>query len=215
MFSNVSARWRRRLRVAVVVWAVLLVVLAFAGSRATVREQVPAAEAREVMDAVVGEAASAFTGAAVLSVGPLGWEACEVTPARSGLALTRTLQVSGATVVQVEALVERFALRPLTSGPDGVSWSGESAGYVNVRVTATSAEPAAGRWVDPVAVQASTGCRPLDGPVGVFVPRPPFGAEASWEYGSVPCPDGKSLSSWTEAVEAQPFRVHETTGGCV
>lgn len=215
MFSTLSARWRRRLRVAVVVWAVLLVALAFAGSRATVREQIPAAEARIAMDALVGEAAALFTGAAVLAVGPLGWEPCDVTPARPGLSLSRTLQVSGATLSQVEVLVEAFGLRSLTSGPDGATWSGGSAGYLNLRVTTTSAEPPGGRWADPVAVHASTGCRPLDAPVGAFAPTPPFGAEASWEYGSVPCPEGKALSSWTEAIEAQPFRVHETTGGCV
>jgi hypothetical protein len=31
----------------------------------------------------------------------------------------------------------------------------------------------------------------------------------------VDCPGGETLSSWTEPVDAQPLRVHETTGGCV
>ncbi|MFG3342468.1 hypothetical protein [Glycomyces sp. NPDC048151] len=214
MFSNLSARWRRRLRVAVVVWAVLLVAVAFAGSRATVREQVDAVGARAVLDGVVGEAASVFTGAAVLAVGPLTWEECEVTPVRPGLSLERTLQVSGATVADVEALAERFGLRVLADGPDGASWSGETADFVGVRVTAPAADPPGGRWAEPVAVQAVSGCRPSEAPVGAFAPEPPAEATADWAYGSVGCPGGETLSSWTEAVEAQPMRVHETTGGC-
>ncbi|HEX2145950.1 MAG TPA: hypothetical protein VHG10_15735 [Glycomyces sp.] len=215
MFSNLSAVWRRRLRVAVVVWAVALVAVAFAASGATVREQVDAAAARTVMDSVVGEAAAVFTNAAVLAVGPLGVEECEVTPVRPGLSLERTLQVSGATATQVEALAERFALRALVSGPDGASWSGTTGDFVNVRVTAPSADPPGGRWSEPIAVQAVTGCRPLEEPVGSFAPSPPGGASAAWAYGSVDCPGGETLSSWTEPVEARPFRVHETTGGCV
>lgn len=214
MFSNVSARWRRRLRVAVVVWAVLLVAVAFAGSRATVREQVDAAGARSVMDAVIGDAAADFTGAAVLAVGPLTWEACDVTPVRAGLSLERTLQVSGARVEQVEALAERFALSALTAGPDGASWSGTTEDFIGVRINAPAAEPPGGRWSEPVAVQATTGCRPFEAPVGSVAPDPPVEATADWAYGSVACPGGGSLSSWTEPVEAQPLRVHETTGGC-
>lgn len=214
MFSNVSARWRRRLRIAVVVWAVLLVAAAFAGSRATVREQVDAAGARTVMDAVVGEAAADFSGAAVLAVGPLTQEACDVTPVRAGLSLERTLQISGATVEQVDALAERFALSALTSGPDGASWSGTTADFIGVRINAPVADPPGGRWSEPVAVQMITGCRPLEAPVGSFTPDPPAEATEAWAYGSVACPGGETLSSWTEPVEAQPFRVHETTGGC-
>ena len=214
MFSNVSALWRRRLRIAVVVWAVLLVAAAFAGSRATVREQVDAAEARAVMDAVVGQAAAEFTGAAVLAVGPLAWESCQVTPVREGLSLERTLQVSGATVGHVEALAERFALRASTEGPDGASWAGTTGDFIELRVNAPSADPAGGRWSEPVAVQAVTGCRPLEAPVPSFAPDPPVGATADWSYGSVDCPGGATLSSWTEPVAAQPLLVHETTGGC-
>jgi hypothetical protein len=166
------------------------------------------------MDGVVGEAAASFTGAAVLAVGPLTWEACKVTPVREGLSLERTLQVSGATVAQVEALAERFALRALTDGPDGASWSGTTGDHVGVRVTAPVADPPGGRWSEPVAVQATSGCRPLEAPVGSFTPDPPAGATADWAYGSVVCPGGERLSSWTEAVDAQPLRVHETTGGC-
>ncbi|MBO3735648.1 hypothetical protein [Glycomyces niveus] len=214
MFSNLSAQWRRRLRVAVVVWAVLLVALAFAGSRATVREQVDAAEARGLLDAVIGEAAAGFTGAAVLAVGPLTWEACDVTPVRAGLSLERTLQVSGATVDDVEALADRFAMRVLTSEADGASWSGETADFIDVRITAPAADPPGGRWAEPVAVQAISGCRPLEAPVGSFTPDPPAEATETWTYGSIDCPGGERLSSWTEPVEAQPLRVHETTGGC-
>lgn len=214
MFSNLSARWRRRLRVVVVAWAVLLVAVAFAGSRATVREQVDAAGARELLDAVVGEAAAGFTGAAVLAVGPLTWEACEVTPVRAGLSLERTLQVSGATLEDVVALADRFSLRVLTSEADGASWSGETADFIDVRVTAPAADPPGGRWAEPVAVQAISGCRPLEAPVGSLAPDPPAGATGAWTYGSVDCPGGGTLSSWTEPVEAQPLRVHETTGGC-
>lgn len=214
MFSNVSARWRRRLRVAVVVWAVLLVAVAFAGSRATVREQVDAAGARELLDAAIGEAAGVFTGAAVLAVGPLSWESCDVTPVRAGLSLERTLQVSGATVDHVEELSERFALRVLTNEPDGASWSGTTGDFIGVRVTAPAGDPPSGRWAEPVEVQAVSGCRPLEAPVGSFAPDPPAGATADWAYGSVDCPGGETLASWTEAVEAQPLRVHETTGSC-
>jgi hypothetical protein len=46
MFSNVSPAWRRRLRVIVVAWALLLVAAAFLGRQATVREQSDAAEGR-------------------------------------------------------------------------------------------------------------------------------------------------------------------------
>lgn len=214
MFSNLSARWRRRLRVAVVVWAVLLVAVAFAGSRATVREQIDAAGARVLLDAAVGAAAAAFTGAAVLAVGPLTWEECDVTPVRRGLSLERTLQVSGATVEHVEALSQRFALRSLTSEPDGASWSGTTEDFIGVRVTAPAADPPGGRWAEPVAVQAISGCRPLEAPVGSFTPEPPAEAQAGWVYGSVACSGGGTLASWTEPVEAQPMRVHETTGGC-
>ncbi|MQM26551.1 hypothetical protein [Glycomyces albidus] len=213
MFSNVSARWRRRLRVAVVVWAVLLVAAAFAGSRATVREQVSAADARAVMDAALGEAAAAVTGAAVLAAGPLEAEPCEVTPVRPGLSLSRTLQVSGATVDQVESLADRFALRR-SSDASAAVWSGDTEGYVSLRITAENPDPAGGRWSDPVLVHAVTGCRPLDGGVAAFEPDPPLEATAAWRYGAVPCPGGEVLASWTEPVEAEPFRVHETTGGC-
>jgi hypothetical protein len=215
VFSNVSARWRRRLRAAVAVWALLLVAVAFAGSRATVREQVDAAGARAAMDAVLGEAAGSLTGAAVLAAGPLHAEPCEVTPVRPGLLLERTLQVSGATVEQIEALVDRFSLRLMTEGAAEASWSGETEGYVEVRVNAAGSDPAGGRWSEPVAVQAVTGCRPLEAPVGSFAPDPPPEATGAWEFGSVDCPGGEVLSSWTEPVEAQPMRVHETTGGCV
>lgn len=214
MFSNVSARWRRRLRVAVVVWAVVLVAVAFAASRTTVREQVDAAEARTVMDAVVGEAAALFTGASVLAAGPLHWEACDVTPVRPGLALERTIQVSGARASEVEALADRFALSVLTDTPEGASWSGTTGDFIGLRVTAPAGDPPGGRWSEPVEVQAVTGCRPLDEPVGAFAPSPPAEATAEWAYGSVPCPGGESLASWTEPIEARPFRVHETTGGC-
>jgi hypothetical protein len=214
VFSNVSARWRRRLRAAVAVWAVLLVALAFAASRATVREQVDAAASREAMDAVLGEAAGSLTGAAVLAAGPLHAEPCDVTPVRPGLMLERTLQVSGATKAQVDALVERFAMRVLTEGAEEASWSGEAEGYIGLRVNASGSDPAGGRWSEPVAVQAVTGCRPLDGAVASFTPEPPPEAEAAWEFGSFDCPGGGTLESWTEPVEAQPMRVHETTGGC-
>lgn len=214
VFSNLSAQWRRRLRVAVVVWAVLLVALAFAGSRATVREQVDAAGARELLDGAIGEAAAAFTGAAVLAVGPLTWESCDVTPVRPGLSLERTLQVSGATVEDVEALADRFTLRVLTSEPDGASWAGTTADFVGLRVTAPAADPPGGRWSEPVAVQAVSGCRPLEAPTASFTPERPAEATADWAFGSVDCPGGGALSSWTEPVEAQPMRVHETTGGC-
>jgi len=214
VFSNVSARWRRRLRAAVVVWALLLLAAAFAGTRATVREQVDAAEARAVMDAALGEAAAAVTGAAVLAAGPLGVEECDVTPVRPGLSLSRTLQVSGATVGQVEALAERFGLER-SSNTAAAVWSGEAEGYIGLRVTAEVPDPPGGRWSDPVQVQAVTGCRPLDGGgVASFAPDPPASATPEWSWGAVPCPGGEELSSWTEAVEAEPLRVHETTGGC-
>ncbi|SDD85459.1 hypothetical protein [Glycomyces harbinensis] len=215
MFSNVSARWRRRLRAAVAVWAVLLVALAFAGSRATVSEQVDAAGAREAMDAVLGAAAGSLTGAAVLAAGPLHAESCDVTPVRPGLSLERTLQVSGATVDQIEALVETYALRVLTEGAEEASWSGDVEGFIGLRVNAPGSDPAGGRWSEPVAVQAVTGCRPIEAPVGSFTPDPPIDAAESWEFGAVDCPGGERLSSWTEPVEAEPMRVHETTGGCV
>lgn len=214
MFSNVSARWRRRLRVAVAVWAVLLLALAFAGTRTTVREQVDADQARQVMDAVLGEAAGTMTGASVLAIGPLKADACKVTPVRVGLSLSRTLQVSGATLEEIEALADRFSLRMLTDGDEEASWSGDTEGFIRVRVTAPGADPVGGRWSEPVAIQAVTGCRPLEAPVGAFAPDPPAEATGDWQYGSVDCPGGEALASWTEAVEAQPMRVHETTGGC-
>ena len=215
MFSNVSARSRRRLHVAVALWAVLLVVLAFAGSRATVREQVDAAAARAAMDAVLGEAAGSLTGAAVLAAGPLHVESCDVTPVRPGLSLERTLQVSGATVEQIEALVDTFSMQLLTESAEEASWAGDAEGYISVRINAPGADPAGGRWSEPVAVQAVTGCRPLDEPVAVYLPDPPAEAAGSWEFGAIDCPGGEAVSSWTEPVEAEPMRVHETTGGCV
>ncbi|GAA1661100.1 hypothetical protein GCM10009830_02810 [Glycomyces endophyticus] len=213
MFSNVSARWRRRLRIAVAVWAVLLLAAAFAGSRATVREQVAAADARAAMDAVLGEAAAAVTGAAVLAAGPLESEPCEVTPVRPGVSLSRTLQVSGATTAQVESLADRFSLE---SSPDAAAavWSGDASGYISVRITAEDTDPPGGRWSEPVLVHAVTGCRPADGGAASFAPDPPAEATGAWRYGAVPCPGGEVLSSWTEPVEAEPFLVHETTGGC-
>ncbi|MEU5871876.1 hypothetical protein AB0A73_09985 [Glycomyces sp. NPDC047369] len=213
MFSNVSARWRRRLRAAVAVWALLLLVAAFAGTRATVREQVDAAGARAAMDAVLGEAAASVTGAAVAAVGPLGVEDCDVTPVRPGASLSRTLQISGATVDQVEAIADRFSLEPSADSAAAV-WFGDADGYISLRVTAEVAAPPGGRWSEPVTVQAATGCRPLDRGVAAFTPDPPASATPEWAYGAVPCPDGGELSSWTEPVEAEPLRVHETTGGC-
>jgi hypothetical protein len=213
VFSNVSARWRRRLRVAVVAWAVLLLAAAFAGSRATVREQVGAADARAAMDAVLGEAAAAVTGAAVLAAGPLESEPCEVTPVRAGVSASRTLQVSGATVDQVESLADRFGLRP-SANVEAAVWSGDTDGFISLRITAEQPDPAGGRWSEPVILHAVTGCRPLEAGVASFEPDPPAGATAAWRYGAVPCPGGETLSSWTEPVAAEPFLVHETTGGC-
>lgn len=216
MFSNLSATWRRRLRAAVAVWAVLLVASAFAASRATVPEQVDAAAARAVMDATLGEAAGSLSGAAVLAAGPLESEPCSITPARPGLSLSRTVQISGATVDQVEALAERFSLRSLQRAEDAKEavWSGTTATFVSLRITTVGADPAGGRWSEPVVLRATTGCRPLEGQVASFAPEPPFEADATWAYGSVPCPGGEILSSWTAAVEAAPFRVLETSGTC-
>jgi hypothetical protein len=213
VFSNVSARWRRRLRVAVAVWAVLLLAAAFAGSRATVREQVGAADARAAMDAVLGEAAAAVTGAAVLAAGPLESEPCEVTPVRAGLSASRTLQISGATVDQVESLADRFDLRP-SANVEAAVWSGDTDGFISLRITAEQPDPAGGRWSEPVILHAVTGCRPLEAGVAAFEPGPPAEATGAWRYGAVPCPGGETLSSWTEPVAAEPFLVHETTGGC-
>ncbi|GAA2269654.1 hypothetical protein GCM10009853_024130 [Glycomyces scopariae] len=213
MFSNVSARWRRRLRVAVAVWAVVLLAAAFAGTRATVREQIAAADARAAMDALLGEAAAAVTGAAVLAAGPLEAEACEVTPVRPGLSLSRTIQVSGATTEQIEGLADRFGLAA-SSDVAAAVWSGDTDGYLSLRITAEQPDPPGGRWSEPVLLQAVTGCRPSSDGVGAFAPEPPLGSTGAWRYGSVPCPGGEALASWTEPVAAEPFLVHETTGGC-
>jgi hypothetical protein len=212
VFSNLSPRWRRRLRLAVAAWAAVLVAAAFLASGASVREQVDAAEAREDMDALVGEAAAALTGSTLLAVGPLEASECSVTPVRPGLTLSRTLQVSGASVWHLETLVDRFGLR---SEPGSPVWNATTAEYIGLRLTEPEAGPADGRYEEPLEFRAMTGCRPVEEAVGSFAPSSAAAPEAGWRYGAVDCLGGGRLESWTEPVDAAPFAVRSTTEACV
>ncbi|MCH7229332.1 hypothetical protein L0U85_00405 [Glycomyces sp. L485] len=205
MFSNLSPIWRKRLRVIVAAWALLLVAVAFLASGASVREQVEAPRAREDMDAVIGEAALYLTGEVYfLSVGPLEVGECDVTPLRPGVALARTLMIERSHEVALEGLADRFGLA--RSGSAAPTWIGTTAGYIEVRVTE----------IDPgiSQVRVSTGCRPADG-LGVFRPAPPAEADASWNFGAVDCPGGGRLESWTTPSTRQPLAVEDSDGGCV
>lgn len=197
------------MRVAVTAWAVLLVTAVFFASGASVREQVYAGEARADMDALIGEAAASLTGSATLAVGPLETSECSVTEVRSGLALSRTLQVSEAAVWHLEALIERFGLHGEAESP---VWNATTSDYIGLRLTVSEDEPADGTHIEPFEFRAMTGCRPVSHAVGAFTPLAP---EPGLRYGTVACPGGGSLKSWTEPVDAAPFAVHSTTGGCI
>ncbi|GAB3655877.1 hypothetical protein [Glycomyces tarimensis] len=206
MFSNVSPKWRTRLRVAVVAWALLLVAAAFAGSGVSVREQVGAHDARADMDAVLGEAAGYLSGEVhVLSAGPLEVDPCDITPVRPGVALARTLMVERSREDTLEGLAERFALER-DADAERPTWFGVTDGYVEVRLAEVDTGVA--------RLRASTGCRPADEALGVVRPVPPAEAESSWNFGVVDCPGGGRLESWTTPSVDRPLTVEESTGGC-
>ncbi|WP_026923410.1 hypothetical protein [Glycomyces arizonensis] len=212
MFANVSPLWRKRLRLIVAAWALLLLVGAFIGSGASVREQVDAAEARVDMDALIGEAAAALTGSSPLAVGPLEAAECTVTPVRVGLSLSRTLQIAEASVWSLETLVDRFGLR---NDPDSPVWGATTADYIGLRLTVPEAEPVGGKYAEPLEFRASTGCRPVGEAVGAFAPTAAAAPETGWRYGAVDCLGGGRLESWTEPVDAAPFAVRSTSEACV
>ncbi|THV41463.1 hypothetical protein [Glycomyces buryatensis] len=212
MFSNVSPRWRTRLRLLVVAWALVLVAAAFFSSRSTVSEQIDAARAATDLGEFLGSAAADIPDSAVIAVGPLRIESCDVNPVRPGASLSQTLQFTGATVADLDTLADRLDLRPAPDTSVAI-WNGSTSDYLNVRVTATTPDPAGGLHTDPVELQVTTGCRPGPEPAA-FTPAPPEGADESWQYGALTCPNGTVLASWTEPVESEPFTVHETTGRC-
>ena len=206
MFSNVSPKWRTRLRVIVAAWALLLVAAAFLGSATTVREQVGAGEARQDMDAVLGEAAGYLSGGAhFLSAGPLVVDACSVTPLRPGAALERTLMVEGGREDTLEEIAERF---DLTRNPDAErpTWFGTTGGYIELRLIEVE--------LGLAELRARTGCRPEGAGVGVVSPAPPPGADDTWGFGALDCAGGGRLESWTTPSAEGPFEAEESTGGC-
>ncbi|WP_026928556.1 hypothetical protein [Glycomyces tenuis] len=211
MFSNVPPAWRTRLRFAVAAWAALLVAAVFIASGASVREQVDAAEARGDLDALIGEAAAALTGSSALAVGPLEVSECTVTAVRPGLSLSRTLQISQASVWNLETLVERFELR---GEPESPVWNATTADYIGLRLTEPETGPVGGKYEEPLEFRAMTGCRPVDEAVGSLAPPSPVVPEPGWRYGAVDCPGGGRLESWTEPVDAAPFAVRSTTDEC-
>lgn len=205
MFSNVPPVWRPRLRVIVAAWAALLVAAVFLASGASVREQVDAAEARRDMDALIGEAAAVLTGSSPLAVGPLEADECDVTPARPGLSLSRTLQISQAPVGTLETLVDRFGLEG-----GGPVRNATTADYIGLRLAVPEEGPAGDRYEEPLEFRAMTGCRPVEEPVASFAPL----SDADWRYGAVDCLGGGRLESWTAPVDAAPFTVRSSTDGC-
>lgn len=206
MFANVSPKWRKRLRVIVVAWALVLVAAAFMSSGVSVREQVGAHDAREDMDAALGEAALYLTGEVYfLSAGPLEVSSCDITPLRPGVALARTLMVERSREDTLEGLADRFDLH---RAPDAElpTWGGFAGDYVELRLTEVDTGIS--------QLRASTGCRPVDEPLGVVRPAPPAEAEASWNFGAVDCPGGGTLESWTTPSVERPLTVEESNGGC-
>ncbi|GAB3220175.1 hypothetical protein GCM10027447_04250 [Glycomyces halotolerans] len=206
MFSNVSPAWRRRLRIIVAAWAVLLVTAAFFGTRATVREQADAAEGREAADAAVGVAASALAGDAFeFHVGPPAALTCSLTPVRDGVEYTRTFLIvtdepEVAFAQAGAALADHFGTeRPESDG----HWRHTSAAFVNVRLDVDTEAPA-------VRGAFTTGCRPSGAAFGAVVPseRPGWitlaeahpGLEAAGArieaYGRIECARGGTVETW-------------------
>lgn len=205
VFVNVSPAWRGRLRLLVAGWALLLVAAALFASGASVREQVDAAEAREDLDTVLGEAAGYLTGGAhVLTAGPLEVAACDVTPVRPGVVLIRRLMVEGGEV-PLDGLAARLGLER-DRDVDAAVWGGTTADFIGLRLAETESGVA--------ELRASTGCRPGGDRLGVVRPATPEGGEASWSFGSVECPGGGRLESWTTPSDERPFTVERTGGGC-
>ncbi|HLU29999.1 MAG TPA: hypothetical protein VKZ65_16330 [Glycomyces sp.] len=205
MFVNVSPTRRGRLRLLVAAWALLLVAASLFASGASVREQVDAVEAREDLDAVLGEAAGYLTGGAhVLTAGPLEVSACELTPVRAGVVLIRRLMVEGGEA-PLEGLAARLGLQRDPDVAEAV-WSGTTADFVGLRLAETGS--------GVVELRATTGCRPGGDRLGLVRPATPEGGSGSWSFGSLACPGGGRLESWTTPSQERPFTVERTGGGC-
>jgi hypothetical protein len=206
VFANVSPARRGRLRLLVAVWALLLVAASLFASGASVREQVDAVEAREDLDAVLGEAAGYLTGGAhVLTAGPLEASSCELTPVRAGVVLTRRLMVEGGEV-PLDGLAARLDLQRDPDVAEAV-WSGTTADFIGVRLAETTSGVA--------ELRATTGCRPGGERLGLVRPAPPEGGDESWSFGSLACPAGGRLESWTTPSQERPLTAERTGGGCV
>jgi hypothetical protein len=210
MFSNVSPAWRRRLRVIVVAWALLLVAAAFLGRQATVREQSDAAEGRASVDATVGVAASALAGSAFkVAVGPPEVTACDITPVRQGVEYRRTFAVDAeepelAFRQVVEALAPELGFDP--PGAGGSGWRATSADFVTARLTVEEG----GGDGPGLTGSVSTGCRAAGADVGAFMPgerpgwitlakaRPGLAAEGAVPvaYGRIECARGGDVETW-------------------
>lgn len=143
--------------VGVAAWAVALVGLAvwsYRNDPPTIPGQTTAAQARATMDRVTGELAAVSSG---LQIGEYAEQACDITNARSGVALRReltfTTQPGGeATLLRSIAAGLPPAYRARTSGSDEtISMYADAGTFVTVR----------GRRADEgeVVVTLASGCR--------------------------------------------------------
>lgn len=157
---EVARKTRARLWwLVIAAWAVVLVVLGVWSamrSPATVREQRDIDAAKAVIDRVVGDVSGRMPPDWQLSDEGYREEGCEVTVARDGLRVTRTVSLSGPAgtesrvVSHLASGLEGAAVRPGEGAPEGFYY--DAGEFVAVR----------GRTVSPgsILIELKTGCRP-------------------------------------------------------
>jgi hypothetical protein len=150
--------------VAVVAWAVLLVLVAYVSVRRdepTVREQRTLGEAAQIVDRAVGElVVAAGAGVVVEMSGRRVEEGCRITPMRDGAKLTRTLTVRTAEAAE-PPLLDRIA-RDLPPDYRAAARHGSGGTSHTLRADAGEFVAIRGTLGDPgvVTLTVTTGCRP-------------------------------------------------------
>lgn len=225
MFSNLSHRWRTRVRIIVVAWVLVLVVAAFVGTAATVREQAGAEEGREKADELVGVVASALAGDAFeFAVGPPMALDCDITPVREGVDYQRTFKIyTDEPDLAFAQAAARLAAHEGTDGPlvGTEHWGFSTDDFLSVQLDLSTNLPDGPQVYGSV----STGCRPGGAEVGAVMPAErPDTAEALADqaevddfseaiaYGRVECARGGEVETWWWVDRDR--RVPHTVDGC-
>jgi hypothetical protein len=216
-----STRRRRRwwLGAAAGGWALLLVGLAAYDNEASVRDQRPIGTALPVVDRVAGELFAAAGPQRVAEVLPMGRpRGCRVTPVRDGVTVEREVRVhvrpgDGPGLLDaVRAALPAAYRASVWHRPDGTEHvlSADAGDFVAV-AGEVLAEGAL------VRLTASSGCRPLDGPVpadaGSTGPGPqlvevaqrlgvPVPTAATWA--ELTCPGGTRVRSFVAETGPSP-----------